>query len=140
LYLHHEGAPCYYLERVVILLEWQGLSLGEIMKGPVRSPGAVNVPFGNRWFLTSSSKFEFVSQIPQAAEHEHQAYRYHLISLHPKDRLHSQVPALVEYRLPEAGVAPRTVDGNHMAEEQDIVVETAQASRLYRENHRIGSS
>ncbi|WJR76692.1 molybdopterin-dependent oxidoreductase [Bradyrhizobium sp. NP1] len=57
------GTPRQWLERILAPLTKKGVSVDELMKGPVRCPVAPLVPFSDRRFPTPSGRFEFVTDV-----------------------------------------------------------------------------
>ncbi|MBI1990106.1 MAG: hypothetical protein HYS65_10315, partial [Betaproteobacteria bacterium] len=49
------------LKRIFVPLERKGVSVEQVMQGPVRCPVAPLVPFADRAFPTKSGKFEFIT-------------------------------------------------------------------------------
>jgi anaerobic selenocysteine-containing dehydrogenase len=57
------GTPRQWLERILAPLSSKGVSVGELMKGPIRCPVAPLVPFADHRFPTASGRFEFVTEV-----------------------------------------------------------------------------
>ena len=116
--------PDHYLQRLAAPLAARGVRLDEIMAGPVRSPGAVDVPFKEGSFPTPLGRFRFVTQIVRPPDDDRQTYPYTLISSHPHGRTHSQLTGSEEAALPEVRLAP-TVGGRHgLADGDTVLVES----------------
>ncbi len=116
--------PDYYLERLAAPLAAQGISLDEIMAGPIRSPGAVDVPFRERSFPTPSGRFRFVAELVKPPEADRRAYPYVLISSHPNTRTHSQLTGSEEAALPEVRLAPAVGERHGLKDGDTVVVES----------------
>lgn len=100
------GTPDFYLEQIVSPLKSDGLDLETIMTGPVRPAGAIDVPFSAGCFFTGSGRFEFVDELLETPSPESEAYPYHLLSPHPRKTTHSQLPGVLNPRLPSAVISP----------------------------------
>lgn len=61
------GTPKEWLKRIFTPLEKQGVTVEQVLEGPVKCPTAPMVPFADRKFPTASGKFEFIRKL----EHEH---------------------------------------------------------------------
>ena len=57
------GTPREWLTRIFVPLERTGVSVEQVMQGPVRCPVAPMVPFADRAFPTKSGKFEFITEM-----------------------------------------------------------------------------
>ncbi|WP_164868057.1 molybdopterin-containing oxidoreductase family protein [Rhodovarius crocodyli] len=55
------GTPREWLERLMAPLARHGVTLDQVMAGPVRCPIAPMVPFADRKFPTASGRFEFIT-------------------------------------------------------------------------------
>ncbi|MFZ1946246.1 MAG: molybdopterin-dependent oxidoreductase [bacterium] len=115
--------PDFYLQSLAAPLAAQGLDLAELMQGPVRPPGAVDVPFAGWEFPTPSSRFRFVERraLGSGADAE---YPLALVSPHPQDRVHSQVWGGLAAQLPAAWVSREAASEAGLAEGDAVVVET----------------
>jgi len=120
--------PDYYLERLAAPLAARGVSIDEIMAGPIRSPGAVDVPFKERSFPTPSGRFRFVTDIVRPPEDDRQAYPYTLISSHPHARTHSQLTGSEEPTPPEVRMAAAVGKRHGLADGDTVVVESLHGS------------
>lgn len=60
------GTPREWLKRIFVPLEERGVSVEQVLAGPIRCPVAPMVPFADRVFPTRSGKFEFIT----AMQHE----------------------------------------------------------------------
>jgi anaerobic selenocysteine-containing dehydrogenase len=117
------GDPDFYLAELARPLAGMGVDLARIMEGPVRSPGAVEIPFGGGLFPTPSGRFRFVSRITEP-ETDSSAYPLRLLSPHPHARNHSQLAGVPGPRLPEVRIAPGAARGLGVAEGQTVAVES----------------
>lgn len=57
------GTPREWLERILRPMERNGVSVDDLMHGPVRCPVAPLIPFADMTFPTASGRFEFVTDI-----------------------------------------------------------------------------
>jgi anaerobic selenocysteine-containing dehydrogenase len=57
------GAPRDWLERIFTPLTNRGVSVEQVMEGPVRCPVAPMVPFADHVYPTKSGRFEFITQL-----------------------------------------------------------------------------
>ncbi len=73
-----EGPLRTWMKRLLAPMERAGLSLEDVMKGPVRCPVAPMVAFADRRFKTPSGKFEFLTKAPAVHEKRHP---YHLLTI-----------------------------------------------------------
>ncbi len=118
----------YCLDRVIAPLKAEGITLPQIMGGPLRPASAVDVPFKDRKFQTASGKFEFVTAILPTGRPEVTQYPYYLMSPHPRDTVHSQLPGEFEARLPIAHISAYLAGILRASNGDEVVVETAKGS------------
>jgi anaerobic selenocysteine-containing dehydrogenase len=116
--------PDYYLQRLAAPLAARGVRLDEITAGPVRSPGAIDVPFQERSFPTPSGRFRFVTEIVRPPEDDRQAYPYILISSHPHTRSHSQLTGSEAAAPPEVRLSPAVGKRHSLADGDAVLVES----------------
>ena len=57
------GTPRDWLVRLMAPMERAGVSVEELMRGPVRCPVAPRVPYADGAFKTASGRFEFITEI-----------------------------------------------------------------------------
>jgi anaerobic selenocysteine-containing dehydrogenase len=57
------GTPREWLKRFLKPLEDKGVSVDQVMEGPVRCPTGPQVPFSDMKFPTKSGKYEFITEI-----------------------------------------------------------------------------
>lgn len=57
------GTPREWLRRMLRPMEQKGLSVDQVMQGPVRCPTAPQVPFADRKFPTKSGRYQFITEI-----------------------------------------------------------------------------
>ena len=57
------GTPREWLKRLLKPLEENGVTVDQVMEGPVRCPTSPQVPFSDRVFPTASGKFEFIQKM-----------------------------------------------------------------------------
>jgi anaerobic selenocysteine-containing dehydrogenase len=93
------GTPREWLTRVLAPMERAGLSVEQVMEGPVRCPVAPMVAFADRKFPTPSGKFEFTDHMQG---HQEADSPYHLFTLLGKHWLNSLI---LEHQHPELPVA-----------------------------------
>jgi anaerobic selenocysteine-containing dehydrogenase len=123
--------PACFLDRLIAPLKAEGISLARIEEGPVRPRGAVDVPFADRRFKTTSGKFQFVDAISPTTRPEAAEYPYHLLSPHPNDVLHSQLDGEFHTaRLPEARISPHLAGILKAASGERVIVQTASGSLI----------
>ncbi|HXA95452.1 MAG TPA: molybdopterin-dependent oxidoreductase [Candidatus Dormibacteraeota bacterium] len=97
------GAPRDWLERIFTPLTRRGVSVEQVLQGPVRCPVAPLVPFADHVFPTKSGRFEFIS----ALRHEPRVlpdYPLTLVTNYSKKWLLSQIlekehPAVASVRV-----------------------------------------
>jgi anaerobic selenocysteine-containing dehydrogenase len=97
------GAPRDWLSRIFTPLERQGVSVEQVMAGPVRCPVAPRVPFADHVYPTKSGRFEFIT----ALRHEPRAlpdFPLTLVTNYSKKWLLSQIlekehPAIASVRV-----------------------------------------
>ncbi len=61
------GTPRQWLKRIFAPLEARGVSVEQVLEGPVRCPVAPAVPFADHVFPTASGKFEFITAMEYEA-------------------------------------------------------------------------
>lgn len=91
----------FYLEKALSpLLRNIGLSLEDLNGKSFKLKGN-DIPWENRIFSTASKKFEFIEpQIDTLTKEANKDYPLQLLTLHPKDSLHSQHFRTVDQNLP----------------------------------------
>ncbi|MEH2510422.1 anaerobic selenocysteine-containing dehydrogenase [Nitrobacteraceae bacterium AZCC 1564] len=57
------GTPCEWLQRILRPMERSGVTVDELMQGPIRCPVAPLIPFADMKFPTASGRFEFLTDI-----------------------------------------------------------------------------
>ena len=60
------GTPRQWLERIMAPLAQNGVTIDELLKGPVRCPIAPKVPFADGRYPTASGRFEFLTEVEVA--------------------------------------------------------------------------
>jgi anaerobic selenocysteine-containing dehydrogenase len=128
--LDHElpDTPDYYLEQITSPLADEGIDLARIMLGPVRPESAVDVPFSENRFFTPSGRFEFASELGEPRISDTGRYPYHLLSPHPRQRTHSQLPGIFNHRIPSALISPAIASRHALNDGDKVVVTTPQGS------------
>lgn len=61
-----EGEPLEWARRLLRPLGAHGLTVDELARRPLRNPLSATVPFSDRRFVTSSGKYEFITESPGA--------------------------------------------------------------------------
>jgi len=97
------GAPRDWLARIFTPLTKRGVSIEQVMEGPVRCPVAPMVPFADHVYPTKSGRFEFISEL----RHEPRVvpdYPLTLVTNYSKKWLLSQIlekehPAIASVRV-----------------------------------------
>ncbi|HEC83269.1 MAG TPA: hypothetical protein ENI46_02135, partial [Firmicutes bacterium] len=97
--------PLTALEMLIEPLKREGYNLRDLREHPVRPRSAVDVPFRDRKFWTSSGRFEFITDINMPPSKVCPEYPYHLLTPHPHDRTHSQTRGIPARAYPEALVS-----------------------------------
>ncbi len=64
------GTPREWLQRILRPLENKGVTIDELMQGPIRCPVAPLIPFADGKFPTKSGRFEFVTDIALEQRHD----------------------------------------------------------------------
>lgn len=95
----------------------QGVTLEELLKGPVRLPGAPMVPYSNRKFATPSGKFQFMTEFdpPPSLEGEGD-YPYQLMSVSPNDWLCSEMSPSDQVELTVIRIHPKEATKLNLAD------------------------
>ncbi len=93
------GTPREWLTRVLAPMERAGLSVAQVMEGPVRCPVAPMVAFADHKFPTPSGKFEFTDRMQGNRQTDSP---YHLLTLLGGRWLNSLI---LEHQHPEMPVA-----------------------------------
>lgn len=86
-----KGSPYFWLKRIARPVIEKGFILDDLLKKPVRLPEIPFTPYGNKKFLTSSGKFEFVSELPEE-DSSKKEYDLHLLSIMPSWWVGSEIP------------------------------------------------
>jgi anaerobic selenocysteine-containing dehydrogenase len=120
--------PDWYLEQLIAPLKRQGLTLDDLMRGPVRPEAAMGVPFADLDFPTQSSKFEFTDELPVSGGGGSEAFPYHLLSPHPQERTHSQILGVRCMQRPEALISPALARLQGLEDGDALAVMTTQGS------------
>jgi len=101
------GAPRDWLSRIFTPLTKRGVSVEQVMEGPVRCPVAPMVPFADHVYPTKSGRFEFITQL----KHEPRVvpdYPLTLVTNYSKKWLLSQILEKEHPSIASIRVGPET--------------------------------
>jgi anaerobic selenocysteine-containing dehydrogenase len=115
-----------WLTRLFKPMEAAGLTVEEVMRGPVRCPVAPAVAFADRRFKTPSEKFEFVSEAQLDDEKRHP---YHLLSILGQSWLNSLILEEEHPAMPKMLIHPGVAEEEGIADGSRVLVRSA-AGRL----------
>lgn len=116
--------PDFFLEQMIRPLKSHGASLALLKSGPYRPPGVSKVAFADKRFETISGKFEFISRFEPMGERTSGDYPYYLLTPHPADRTHSQMPSPPPQGLPVVRISRRLANLLDVADRGRVLVTT----------------
>ncbi|MEX2221468.1 MAG: molybdopterin-dependent oxidoreductase [Candidatus Rokuibacteriota bacterium] len=104
------GAPRDWLSRIFTPLERHGVTVEQVMQGPVRCPVAPMVPFADHVYPTKSGRFEFITTL----RHEPRVvpdYPLTLVTNYSKKWLLSQILEKEHPSIASVRIGPETAAG-----------------------------
>lgn len=117
------GSPREWLQRMLKPMEAQGLSVEQVMQGPVRCPTAPQVPFADKKFPTPSGRFQFIDEI-ELQQREVQGYPLTFVTNFSKTWLLSQMTS-TEHPGPFVRIGTDTAEQYGVKDKDEIIVRSA---------------
>jgi anaerobic selenocysteine-containing dehydrogenase len=122
-----KGSAMEWLERALAPMEKTGISVRQVMKGPVPDPLAPMVAFGDRVFPTPSGNYEFIGRIESEPENSRSL---HLLTVLSSRWLNSLILEDEHPELPQILIHPDTAKEKDIREKSSVWITSDAGSLL----------
>lgn len=117
------GSPRDWLRRMLKPMEQHGLTVDQVMQGPVRCPTAPQVPFADKKFATPSGRFQLIGDI-DLKQRDVEGFPLTFVTNFSKTWLLSQMTS-AEHPGPFVRIGVDTAEKHGVKDKDEIVVRSA---------------